>query len=148
MPMVRLRISTSVSLMQGIGLSTSIGLSGASKTSARIGWLLETFLEADENLEVLAALVEQGFEALRHHIIGGNLGGDDFLDGEVARFHHADDARPALHRIAPCGFERNVLERPPHGINAGGFQVQPRLHYLALAAHGGNASVKAGFQAD
>src|SRR4030095_16260987 len=68
--------------------------------------------DGHKDFHVVDGLVEQRIEALLHDDVRRDLRGANLLDGQQSRFDHSDDARPALHGIAPRCLERDVLQRP------------------------------------
>ena len=87
-------------------------------------------------------------EALLDHVLGLDGGGDDLLDGKEARRDHAGDAGPDRRGIAPGRLERDVLQRPEHGVDRGGTHVQADLHDRAAPPHRLGAAVERGFEPD
>src|SRR6476646_3183998 len=114
MPTLRDRTSTSSAAIAGMSQSETTARRGSSKTSAFIRQIPPSLV--DQDLDLVRGTRGEAGESIRCSV-QVDLARHDALDREIPRGDLRGDAIEVVHPVAPRSDDREVVERPEHGLD-------------------------------
>src|SRR5206468_2847982 len=123
-PTLRERTSTSSAAMLGTSRSRTAALRGSSKTSAFIRMLASSLV--DQDLDLIGSPRRESFERVGR-LIEFDVTGYDTLHREIPRGNLRCHPVEVVDPVTPGPDDRQVVQRPKHGLNRRLFHKQAGL---------------------